>query len=113
MKKNVKAKIDDKGRVTFLTDEDGVSEKDYLIILTSLIFFGGIGVGLIYSLIGTIFGLELPDKYIELIKVMDIPLGIILGGVFTVKTAQTIVSRRTDGNSENETVLEVNKEDIY
>lgn len=101
-KKKVKAEIDENGQVYFWkNDSDGFSEKDLMVILTSIVFFGGIGVGLLIIVLGMFLNFELPDKYIELLNVMDAPIGIILGGLFTVKTAQTIVQRRYDNPPDN------------
>ena len=72
-----KAKIDKHGYVTFLNDEDGVSAKDYLLILSTTVFFGFIVVGLIMVL----FGKNITDDYMKLLDIMDAPLMVIIGSI--------------------------------
>ena len=109
-KKKVKAEIDKDGKLTFLTDEDGVSERDYLILITSIVFFGGIAIGLFTTLLGMFMGFELPDKYIQLVEAMDTVIITIVGGLFTVKATQTLVNRKPNNNSDNENSSEANNQ---
>lgn len=105
-KKNIKASVDDDGNLHFW--EDGVNERDWLILLTSIVFFGGIFIGLILTIVGMFMGFELPDKYLQLIEAMDVVIVTIVGGLFTVKATQTIANRKTnkddssDVNNHNE-----------
>lgn len=105
-KKVVKAEIDKKGVLTFLEDEDGVTERDWVILLTSSVFFGGIAIGMIVVILGMFFGFTLPPQYIELIKTMDAPIGIILGGLFAVKGVQTWSENRGTKKEEREYIEE-------
>lgn len=106
-KKVVKAEIDKKGVLTFLEDEDGVTERDWVILLTSTVFFGGIAIGMFVVILGMFFGFTLPPQYIELIKTMDAPIGIILGGLFAVKGVQTwSEGRKPEKKKEDEYIME-------
>lgn len=105
-KKKIKAEIDDKGFLTFLQDSDGVSERDYLLLITTSVFFGGIAFGLIFTIVGMFFGFELPSVYIELIKTMDIVVTTIVGGIFAVKATQSFIDNKNNKESE-----ESNRED--
>lgn len=99
VKKKVKATIDENGVLEFI--KDGVDEREYLILITSSVFFGGVALGLIVTLIGMFVGYELPSRYLELIGTMDIPLSVILGGIFTVKTAQVISKKKENKKEES------------
>lgn len=101
-KKKVKVEVDEKGFLTFLKDKDGVSERDYLLLVTSSVFFGGIAIGLIVTIVGMFFGFELPDVYIELIKTMDIVVTTIVGGIFAVKATQTYMDKKNRNYDDEE-----------
>ena len=112
-KKKLKAEIDENGQVYFWkNDGDGFSEKDLMVILTSVVFFGGTGLGLIVTVMGMFMGFELPDRYVELLDIINNPIAIILGGLFTVKTAQTIVQRKPNKDTNSETTQSGSEEDI-
>lgn len=101
-KSKIKAKVNDEGFLTFLKDDDGVSERDYLLLITTSVFFGGIAIGLIFTIVGMFFGFELPQIYIELIKSMDIVVTTIVGGIFAVKATQAYIDNKEYKNKENE-----------
>lgn len=102
-KKKIKAEIDENGRIYFWkNDSDGFSQQDLMIILTSIVFFGGIGIGLVITGMGMFLGFELPDKYIDLIRVLDLPVTTIIGGLFAGKIATTVVNRKSNNNTEQE-----------
>lgn len=101
-KKKIKAKVDEKGFLTFLEDDDGVSERDYLLLITTTVFFGGIAFGLVFTIIGMFFGFELPAVYIELIKTMDIVVTTIVGGIFAVKATQTYMDKKKSNTDSEE-----------
>lgn len=103
-KKKMKAEIDKDGQIYFWkNDADGLSQQDFIIIFMSSILFGGIGIGLFIVILGMFFGFELSNTYIELIRVLDMPFATVIAGIFTVKTASTIVNRKSTDNSEQET----------
>ena len=113
-KKKLKAEIDENGRVYFWkNDADGFSQQDLMIVLTSAVFFGGIGIGLIISGLGMFLGFELPDKYIDLIRILDIPVSVILGGLFAGKIATTVVNRKSNESTEQEQKVYIGEENIY
>lgn len=103
-KSEVKAKIDKHGIVTFLNDSDGVTERDWLILLTSVVFFGGIGLGLFVILTGMFFSFDLPPIYIDLIQTMSAPIGVILGGLFAVKGVQTWKDGKKESYNEEDDI---------
>ena len=112
-RKKIKAEIDENGRVYFWkNDSDGFSQQDLIIILMSMVLFGGIGIGLFVVILGMFLGFELSPTYIELIKVLDLPFMTVIGGIFTVKTASTIVNRKSDGVNESESKVYIG-EDNY
>lgn len=113
-KKKLKAEIDDDGRIYFWkNDADGFSQQDFIIILMSTVLFGGIGVGLVVVILGMFLGFELSSTYIDLIRVLDIPFATVIAGIFTVKTASTIVNRRSGGNSDSETKVYIGEENNH
>ena len=112
-RKKIKAEIDENGRVYFWkNDSDGFSQQDLIIILMSMVLFGGIGIGLFVVILGMFLGFELSSTYIELIKVLDLPFMTVVGGIFTVKTASTIVNRKSDDINESESKVYIG-EDNY
>ena len=113
-KKKLKAEIDDDGRIYFWkNDADGFSQQDFIIILMSTVLFGGIGLGLVVVILGMFLGFELSSTYIDLIRVLDIPFATVIAGIFTVKTASTIVNRRSGGNSDSETKVYIGEENNH
>lgn len=99
-----KAKIDKNGYVTFLNDEDGFSAKDYLLIISTVVFFGFIVIGLIMILMG----LPIHENYIDLLNMVDSPLMVIVGGIFSINVTEKIVSsknkRQDDVNYDEEEI---------
>lgn len=110
-RKKIKAEIDENGRVYFWkNDSDGFSQQDFIIILMSSTLFFGIGIGLFVVILGMFLGFELSPTYIELIKVLDLPFMTVIGGIFTVKTASTIVNRKSDGINGSESKVYIGEE---
>lgn len=110
-KKKVKAEIDEHGRIYFWkNDSDGFSQQDFIIVLMSVVLFCGIGFGLIAVVLGMFLGFELSPTYIDLIRILDMPFITVIGGIFTVKTASTIVNRKSDTSSDNETKVFIGEE---
>lgn len=93
-----KAKIDREGYVTFLNDEDGFSAKDYLLVISTVVFFGFIVVGLVLVL----FGIPIHDDYIKLLDMVDLPLMTIIGSVVGYGITEKIVDSKKDKNSYHE-----------
>lgn len=111
-KKKIKAEIDDQGRVYFWkNDKDGLSQQDFIIVLMSIALFGGIIIGLLVTIIGMFFGFDLPETYINLIRVLDIPFATVIAGIFTVKTASTIVNKESKQEPEKEYLNESQGDD--
>lgn len=93
-KNKVIGEIQDDGRVVFWkNDKDGLTAQDAVVLASIGVFFGGIAIGLIITVIGMFTGYELPDKYIDLILTMDLTMSVVLGGLFAHKTAQSYFER--------------------
>ncbi|MFI8715714.1 hypothetical protein [Brevibacillus brevis] len=69
---------------TFLNDRDGVSEKDYLLLIASTVFFLFVAIGLILSLLGK----PVSSGYLALLDLMAPVLMTVTGGVFGVRVVQ-------------------------
>lgn len=85
-----KAKIDDKGYVTFLNDEDGLSSKDYLLILSTGVFFLFVSIGLIMLL----FNRELSDMYLQLLDICTPAVITVVGGTMGVQAVESFNNRK-------------------
>jgi hypothetical protein len=89
MAKKKKAIVDSKGFVHFLNDKDGVSEKDYLLLISTGVFFLFMSVGLIAILIGVPLG----EDYIKLLDLAVPAVMTVVGGVMGTKAVETYVNR--------------------
>jgi uncharacterized membrane protein YqjE len=69
---------------TFLNDSDGLNRRDFLLIVSSLVFFGFVLVGLILILLNH----QIDDKYIELLDMVSPVVMTIVGGLFGVQAVQ-------------------------
>lgn len=69
---------------TFLNDKDGVSEKDYLLLAATTVFFLFVVIGLVLVLMGR----EINVTYIALLDMVAPVLMTITGGVFGVRAVQ-------------------------
>lgn len=93
-KSKIQGEIDENGRVVFWkNDKDGLTAQDSVVIASGIVFFGGIAIGLFITILGMFTGHELPDKFIDLIKTMDLTMSVVLGGLFAHKTAQSYFER--------------------
>jgi len=69
---------------TFLNDKDGVSEKDYLLLAATTVFFLFVVIGLVLVLTGR----PIDPMYISLLEMVAPVLMTITGGVFGVRAVQ-------------------------
>jgi uncharacterized membrane protein YqjE len=69
---------------TFLNDSDGLNRRDFLLIVSSLVFFGFVLVGLILILLNH----QIDDKYIELLGMVSPVVMTIVAGLFGVQAVQ-------------------------
>jgi len=74
---------------TFLTDGNGVSERDFLIIISAGIFFLFVAIGLIMVL----FNQQIDSMYLSLLDMVAPVVMTITGGLFGVSIAETIANR--------------------
>ena len=73
-------------RVTFLNDADGLSAKDYLLLVSTGVFFVALTVGFISVLIGRPLG----EEYFALLGAADAVVISVVGGVMSVNVAEII-----------------------
>lgn len=69
---------------SFLNDKDGLSAKDFLLIVSTTVFFIFIVIGLILVLLGK----KIDDDYISLLDMVAPVLMTITGGIFGVQAVQ-------------------------
>lgn len=81
---------------TFLNDKDGVSEKDYLLVVSTTVFFLFVAIGLVLVLIGR----PIDGMYVTLLDMVAPVLMTITGGVFGVRAVQEY--RKAPQKSEEE-----------
>lgn len=93
-----KVKVSKDGYVTFLNDEDGLSSKDYLLILSTGIFFIFVSIGLIILL----FNRELNDMYIQLLEITTPIVITVVGGTMGVQAVESFNSRKNKKEENNE-----------
>ena len=106
-KKNAYVSIDGKPRrVTFLNDADGLSAKDYLLIISTGVFFLALTVGFIFVL----FGRTLGGEYFTLLDAAAPVVITVVGGVMGVQGVETFVNRKR--NDEDLTQDKTEEDDI-
>ena len=69
----------------FLNDKDGLSMKDYLMLVSSIVFFLFITIGLVLVL----FEHTLDPVYLDLLDTVSPVIMTIVGGVFGVQAVET------------------------
>ncbi|WNF07494.1 hypothetical protein [Brevibacillus borstelensis] len=77
---------------TFLNDRDGVSERDYLLLAATTVFFVFVVIGLILVLLGR----PIDAMYIALLDMVAPVLMTITGGVFGVRAVQEFRKKKSD-----------------
>ena len=82
-------------RVTFLNDADGLSAKDYLLLVSTGVFFVALTVGFISVLIGRPLG----EEYFALLGAADAVVITVVGGVMSVNVAEIIRRPKDDADS--------------
>lgn len=71
----------------FLNDGDGLSAKDYMMLISSIVFFLFVAIGLVVLLCGG----QLDPTYIELLQSVSPVLMTITGGVMGVQAVESFV----------------------
>lgn len=84
---------------TFMNDADGFSTRDYLLVISTMVFFGFVSVGLIMVLIGK----DMSTMYIDILNMVDAPLMTIIAGVMGVSGIQVIADSKKEQNVEYRT----------
>ena len=91
-----KAKIDKHGYVHFLNDGDGFSSKDYLLILSTGVFFIFLSIGLVMSLLNK----ELNESYLKLLEVTVPIVMTVVGGTMGVQAVESFTSNKNNNQSQ-------------
>lgn len=81
-------------RVHFLNDKDGVSAKDYLLLISTGVFFIALTVGFLFILCGR----KLGEEYFSLLAVASPVVITVVGGVMGVQGVETYVNRKKDND---------------
>lgn len=84
---------------TFLSDEDGLSSKDYLLLVSTSLFFIFITIGLVLVLLDY----KIDNMYINLLEMVSPVVMTIVGSVAGVEITQKIVDRNKKENEEIKT----------
>lgn len=95
-----KAKVDKDGYVTFLNDDDGLSAKDYLLLISTSLFFLFIMIGLILVL----FGKAIDTMYLSLLDMVVPVVMTVVGGVMGVQAVETFTNRHKPEESEDDVI---------
>lgn len=82
----------------FWNDRDGVSEKDYLLIAATTVFFLFLAVGLVLVLLGH----QIDDAYLSLLNMASPVLMTVAGGMYGVRAVQEF--RKQPENNPDEEV---------
>lgn len=81
--------------LSFMSDSDGVSAKDYLLLVSTGVFFLALTVGFISVLIGRPLG----DEYFALLGAADAVVITVVGGVMSVNVAEVLKRPKDDVKS--------------
>ena len=98
MKKRARAKVDKEGYVTFLNDADGFSAKDYLLLVSTGVFFLFIVVGLV----SVLFNKKIDKVYLDLLDMVVPVVMTVVGGVMGVQAVETFSDRYKPESEEDE-----------
>lgn len=83
---------------TFLTDSDGLSSRDYLLLVSTSLFFIFIIVGLVLVL----FNHRIDDMYLKLLDMVSPVVMTIVGSIAGIDITQKIVDRNKDEDEDEE-----------
>lgn len=89
----------------FWNDRDGVSEKDYLLMTATTVFF----LFAVIGLVSTLFGKQIDQQYISLLYMVSPVLMTVAGGLFGVRIAREIRRPR----EENDPPVMIEGRDLY
>jgi len=91
---------------TFLNDSDGITQRDYLLLISTSVFFLFIAVGLTILLIGR----PLDEMYLRLVDIVTPVIMTIVASVFTIEGVEKVTNemkeRRDAKNGTAETIAE-------
>lgn len=91
---------------TFLNDSDGMTQRDYLLLISTSVFFLFIAVGLTMLLIGR----PLDEMYLRLVDIVTPLIMTIVASVFAIEGVEKV----TDGitSRKNKTEEDIEPEEI-
>ncbi len=87
---------------TFLNDDDGLSAKDYLLIVSTSIFFLFISIGLILVLTDK----EIDRMYLSLLEMVVPVVMTVVGGVMGVQAVESFANRKKTEDQKEEVIYE-------
>lgn len=88
--------------VTFIRDKDGLSAKDFLLIVSILVFFGALLVGFISVIAGRILSdtFTLGDDYFDLLSAAAPVVMVVVTGVMGVQGVEIFANRNKVNDEE-------------
>lgn len=97
---------------TFLNDSDGMTQRDYLLLISTSVFFLFIAVGLSILLTGR----SLDEMYLRLVDIVTPVIMTIVASVFTIEGVEKVTNemqlRREQKSNEVEEISEQTEEII-
>lgn len=75
--------------LTFWNDKDGLSAKDYLLIISTFVFFLFITIGLVLVL----FDKKIDEMYLSLLELVVPVVMTVVGGTMGVQAVESFVNR--------------------
>ncbi len=83
---------------TFLNDSDGMSARDYLLLLSTTVFFAFVVVGLVLVLAG----IDIDDMYLALLEMVAPVVMTIVAGLFGVQAIETFKKPKEESQQSND-----------
>lgn len=99
-------------RKHFLNDSDGLSQRDFLLLISAFMFFTFVFIGLVMELFRTL-GLvneSITSVYLQLLDMVSPVVMTIVGGVFGVTAVEKFTDKKNDKNDEGDNKQERYKE---
>lgn len=92
---------------TFLNDKDGMSARDYLLLLSTSIFFLFVAVGLVIIL----FQQKVDKMYLSLLDMVSPVVMMIVGSVFGIQAVE-VVSNKVKFNKQGRPIKQNESEEL-
>ena len=91
---------------TFLNDDDGMTQRDYLLLISTSVFFLFIAVGLSMLL----FGKPLDEMYLRLVDIVTPVIMTIVASVFTIEGVEKVTNEMQLRREHKENSAEIDSE---